>query len=125
MTEYQSFFSLARNQAARRCGLGVLTLVCLISSIAPFLQAQKSEKSARRVIFMVRPNYPEALKTHHIEGLVRLKVTVSATGAVGDIKIVGGNPILVENGIRAVQSWKYVPAASQTEEDVVLSFVSR
>jgi membrane protein involved in colicin uptake len=54
-----------------------------------------------------------------------LKVAVAPDGSVGNIDVVGGNPILVENAIKAVKAWKYVPAPSQTEEEVVLNFFDR
>lgn len=103
----------------------MLTLVCLVLCIAPWVPAQTAEKSTRRVVTMVKPAYPQTLKSLHIEGLVRLKVAVAANGTVGEIKVVGGNPILVESGVKAVKSWKYAPGPSQTEEEVVLNFFDR
>ncbi len=73
----------------------------------------------------MKPAYPQTLRNLHIEGLVRLKVAVAANGTVSEIKIIGGNPILVESGVKAVKNWKYAPAPSQTEEDVVLNFFDR
>jgi protein TonB len=87
--------------------------------------AQKADKSTRRVISTVKPAYPQTLRSLHIEGLVRLKVIVAANGTVGEIKVIGGNPILVENGVKAVKHWKYAPAPSETEEEVVLNFFDR
>jgi TonB family protein len=87
--------------------------------------AQKSEKSTRKVISTVKPAYPQTLKNLHIEGLVRLKATVLPNGTVSDIQVIGGNPILVESAVKALKNWKYAPAPSQTEEEVVLNFFDR
>lgn len=74
---------------------------------------------------MAKPAYPQTLKDLHIEGLVRLKATVSPDGSVGNIEVIGGNPILVENAVKAVKAWKYAPAPSPSEEVVVLNFSDR
>jgi TonB family protein len=92
---------------------------------APALLAQKSSTSDRKIVSTVKPAYPQTLKNLHIEGLVRLHVTVLPNGNVADIDVRGGNPILVENAIKAVKSWKYAPGASQTIEEVVLNFSDR
>ncbi len=87
--------------------------------------AQKSPRVARKVITEVKPAYPATLKNLHIEGLVRLTVTVLPNGNVANINVRGGNPILVENALKAVKNWKYAPGFSQTEEEVILNFSDR
>ena len=98
---------------------------CLIAGFVPGALAQKSPKVARKVISEVKPAYPATLKNLHIEGLVRLTVTVLPNGNVAKINVRGGNPILVENALRAVKDWKYAPGFSQTEEEVVLNFTDK
>ena len=102
-----------------------LVLLSMLLCFAAHLPAQKSEKTGRRVISTVKPAYPQTLKNLHIEGLVRLRVTVFANGTVSNIEVIGGNPILVENAVKAVKNWKFVVAPSQTEEEVVLNFFDR
>ena len=109
-------------------GLGSTALalvLCLTTVLAPGLLAQKSEPGTRKVISQVKPAYPQTLKSLHIEGLVRLTVIVLPNGNVSDVAVRGGNPILVESAIKAVKNWKYAPAASQTEEPLVLNFNDR
>ena len=99
-----------------------LTLLFLVSvSLFP-ARAQSVEKSARKVVRSVPPEYPKSLKDAHIGGLVRLNVTVLANGDVARVEVLGGNPIFVETATNAVRKWKYVPAASQTQEDVHIHF---
>jgi TonB family protein len=119
--------SLFRTRFARKfTGRGVSATVALLLGMAlafaPCVLAQKAEKPTRKVLSTVKPSYPQTLKNLHIEGLVRLKATVLPNGSVGDIQVLGGNPILVENAVKAVKGWKYVAAPSQTEEPVVLNF---
>ena len=90
--------------------------------MVPCLLAQKAP---RKVVSMVKPAYPQTLRNLHIEGLVRLKAMVAANGTVGEITVIGGNPILVENAVKAVKTWKYAPAPTQTEEEIVLNFFDR
>jgi TonB family protein len=86
------------------------------------LLAQRAPKSDRKVLVSVKPEYSELLKHAQIGGLVRLKVTVSADGKVSNVDIVGGNPILAESASAAVMKWKFIPAPSQTLEDISISF---
>jgi TonB family protein len=99
--------------------------LCLTAGFVPAGLAQKTAKVARKVVTEVKPAYPVTLKNLHIEGLVRLVVTVLPNGNVADINVRGGNPILVENAVKAVKNWKYAPGPSQTEEEVVLNFGDR
>jgi len=100
-------------------------VLLLVVTVAQISVAQKSEKSGRKVITRVEPSYPLILKVKHIEGQVRLHAVVLANGNVAAIEVRGGNPILVENSIAAVKSWKYAPAANQTDEEIVLEFIAR
>ncbi|HTA50485.1 MAG TPA: TonB family protein [Verrucomicrobiae bacterium] len=98
---------------------------CLIAGFAPVVLGQKSPKVTRKVLSEVKPAYPATLKNLHIEGLVRLTVIVLPNGNVAKINVRGGNPILVENAVKAVKDWKYAPGVSQTEEEVVLNFTDK
>ena len=101
----------------------VLTLLfCGIALVPSPAQAQKAEKSVRKVLATTKPDYPELLKHQQIGGLVRLAATVLPDGSVSKVEIRGGNPILAESAVAAVMKWKYAPAASQTVEEVALSF---
>ena len=56
------------------------------------------------------PKYPEAARTAGIEGKVILKIAISETGAVIDVKALKGDPILVEAAIASVRTWRFTPA---------------
>ena len=108
---------------SRRLLFAFLPLALLVTiSLAPPSFAQKTSKSNRKVISYVKPAYPPMLKSMHIEGQVRLTAVVMPNGSVAAIEVRGGNPILVENAIKAVKTWKYAPGPAQTEEEVVLDF---
>ena len=61
----------------------------------------------------------EALHRRH--GL-RLKVIVSAAGSVEKASLLGGNPVLAEAAIAAVNKWKYAPATAPSTTEVSISF---
>ncbi len=103
--------------------LAILPLaLCLTTAFIPSSLAQNAEKSARKVIFSTKPNYPDILRHAQVGGLVRLRATVNPNGTVTNIEVLGGNPILAENTVTAVKKWKYAPAPTQTVEEVSISF---
>jgi TonB family protein len=97
-------------------------MICMTVVFVPASLAQKSTKTGRKVVSDVKPVYPPTLKNMHIEGLVRLTAIVLPNGSVVAVEVKGGNPILVENAVKAVKVWRYAPGPNQTEEEVVLNF---
>jgi TonB family protein len=79
----------------------------------------------RRLTTRVKPVYPKELRTLSIGGTVRLKITILPTGGVTNVRLLGGNPILGESAIRAVQTWKYAPASFRTTTEVEITFNPR
>lgn len=104
--------------AAAQCFFLLTCFVAVISGAC--LHAQ--EANHRKIVFRVNPEYPDTLRIAQIGGLVRLNATVSANGAVTQVEVRGGNPILAEKAQQAVMKWKFAPAASQTVEEIRLSF---
>jgi TonB family protein len=78
----------------------------------------------RKLLARVEPEYPEVLKRLSIGGTVRLQVTVSAKGNVENVELLGGNPILGEAAISAINQWVYAPSHSRSILDVSISFDS-
>ncbi len=109
----------------RRARLLPLFAVCLALAVVPLSLAQKDTGTTRKVVATVKPAYPATLKNLHIEGIVRLTAVVLPNGNVAKIEVRGGNPILVENAVKAVKNWKYAANPAQTEEEIVLNFSDR
>jgi protein TonB len=76
------------------------------------------------LLTQVQPEYPETLRQLHIGGTVRLQITISAQGRVESVTLLGGNPILGESAIKAVQLWIFAAAPSRTTQIVTLPFDS-
>jgi TonB family protein len=58
----------------------------------------------------------------HLEGTVRIEVTVAPNGSVKKTNVLGGNPVLVQAAERAVMTWKWEPRPEQTTETVQFNF---
>jgi len=67
------------------------------------------EGSATRLIHRVEPEYPQEARTKHIQGVVTLDVQVGEEGAVRNIAVVEGDPVLAEAAMAAVRQWRYRP----------------
>jgi TonB family protein len=62
-----------------------------------------------QILRLVKPQYPPEAIHAHVEGVVLLEATVTATGDVIDVKVISGPPMLIPAAIKAVQEWKYEP----------------
>lgn len=113
------------SKGIRRGPLSLFLALALLFSFSFALPGFAQKNTGRKVVTYVKPEYPPMLKSMHIEGMVRLTAIVLPSGNVAAIQVRGGNPILVENAIKAVKAWKYSPGSAQTEEEVVLDFGSK
>jgi len=57
----------------------------------------------------VQPEYPAMAKQLKIEGTVELEVSIAESGAVEDVVITSGNPVLTRPAADAVKKWKFAP----------------
>jgi TonB family protein len=76
----------------------------------------------RQLVTYITPEYPSLLREQGIGGIVRLRLTVAAKGDVGKAEVIGGNPILSDAAVAAVQRWRFVAASSQTVMEVTIPF---
>jgi protein TonB len=74
----------------------------------------------RKLKNRVEPGYPELAKRNNITGTARVELLVTPDGKVKDVRVLGGNPVLVQAAVSAVMKWKYEPAAE--ESTVVVKF---
>jgi len=77
-------------------------------------------EDARKVKTSFPPEYPDIARQNNIQGTARLEVLVAPDGTIKNIKVLGGNAVLVKAAIEAVKKWKYEPAAG--ESTVILKF---
>jgi TonB family protein len=100
----------------RLFGAGLLWALVLLLANTP--QAQET----RKVKISVQPEYPELARRMHLKGVARVQITITKEGTIRAVKDLGGNPVLVDALTRAVQKWKYEPAAQESIVEVKFDF---
>jgi len=65
--------------------------------------------AASYLLQRVEPEYPEEARQRHIEGPVVLNVLVGTDGAVQELKVVSGDPLLAKAATDAVRRWRFQP----------------
>jgi len=76
----------------------------------------------RAVKSRVSPVYPEIARRMHVEGEVKLEITVDAQGKVKDVKTVSGNHMLAAAAEDAVRQWKFAPGDGEATVNVSIDF---
>ncbi len=61
------------------------------------------------IISKQAPSYPEQARNQHIEGTVLLAMEIGKDGAVCDVALISGHPLLADSAIDAARQWKYRP----------------
>jgi TonB family protein len=83
---------------------------------------QQVQQEGRKVKVSVQPAYPELARKNNIQGSTRLQLAVGADGSVKDIKVLGGNPVLVQASVEAVKKWKFETAPGESTAFVKFDF---
>jgi protein TonB len=68
-----------------------------------------SHMSEGDLVRKVLPVYPPLARTARIQGQVVLQAVISKQGAIEDLKLLAGHPMLVPAAIEAVRQWRYRP----------------
>lgn len=64
---------------------------------------------AANIVQRVMPIYPPEAKANHVQGAVRFTVVIGKDGAVQNVTLVSGDPVLAQAAKDAVQKWIYKP----------------
>jgi len=62
-----------------------------------------------RVLRRVQPPYPVIAKQARIEGSVRVQIDISEDGAVTNVTLLSGHPLLNDAALRAAKQWQFIP----------------
>src|ERR1700757_1078092 len=83
---------------------------------------------AAKLVNRVQPVYPPLARQTRISGTVKLHAIIGKTGAVEQLQVVSGHPLLVQSALDAVRQWRYQPTLLNgepvevdTEIDVIFS----
>jgi TonB family protein len=75
----------------------------------------------------VEPEYPAQALAQRTQGAVRLQVRIAQDGAVREVKVVNGEPVLADAAISAVKQWRFKPQtvhgkAVEMQTEITLKF---
>ena len=75
-----------------------------------------------KLIRRVEPIYPMFAKQTHREGTAELRATISIDGAVRDLQVLSGDPVLAKAACDAVAQWRFRPTLLSGNPVEVISF---
>jgi len=70
---------------------------------------QGGNVQAAKLINRVQPSYPPLARQTRIQGTVRLHAIIGKDGAVKELTLESGHPLLVQAALDAVRQWRYQP----------------
>ena len=95
-----------------------VAIFCLSLMVLALVSAA-SAADDRKVKNQVSPVYPELAKSMHINGTVKVEVTIAPNGNVTNVKVVGGHPVLADAALKAVEKWRFDAGPEETR---IISF---
>jgi TonB family protein len=119
-------FSRRPKSLCRKFGVAFFSFVLVLQANAFQNQNQiqiEAKEAGRKIKNRIPPKYPElAIKTK-IVGTARIEMTVMPDGSVGDVREIGGNPVLLGALVNAVKQWKYEPASRESVMEIKAAFL--
>jgi protein TonB len=64
---------------------------------------------AAKLLFGPKPPYPALAKASRTQGTVKLQAIIATDGAVRDVRVLAGSPLLARAAVDAVRQWRYQP----------------
>ena len=116
----------ARRYCAR-FGIGTPTSCCLRLR-PPSITLRLSRMMEGNLIHRVQPDYPALARQVRVQGLVVLRAMISRDGAIENLQVLSGHPLLVPAALDAVRQWRYRPYVLngepvEVETEVKVNFV--
>jgi periplasmic protein TonB len=65
--------------------------------------------SAGMLVHQIKPDYPPLARAARIQGQVVLSAVIGKDGAIQNLQVISGHPMLVPAAVQAVQKWLYRP----------------
>ena len=76
---------------------------------------------AARLTKQVVPAYPALAKTARVSGTVRLQGVIGKDGAIKNLQLISGHPLLAQAALEAVRQWIYKPTLLNGEAVEVIA----
>ncbi|MDZ4798163.1 MAG: energy transducer TonB, partial [Bryobacteraceae bacterium] len=64
---------------------------------------------AAKLVNQPKPQYPPLARQARIQGVVRFNAVIGKDGAIANLTLVSGHPLLVPSATDAVRQWRYQP----------------
>ena len=74
-----------------------------------------------RLLHEVKPLYPPLARAARVSGTVRIHAIIAKDGAIRDLQLIGGPPLLVDAALNAVKQWVYRPTLLNGEPVEVIT----
>jgi periplasmic protein TonB len=78
---------------------------------------------AGKLLFGPKPAYPPLAKTTRTQGTVRVQAVIARDGAIKNLELISGPPLLVAAAMEAVRQWRYKPTLLNGEPVEVITVV--
>lgn len=108
--------------AKTRGAIGYVSATANTGGVKVLTVVPEKFRGERMLLRRIEPEYPRELHERGIAGTVRLSLTISAKGSVQSVRVLGGNPILAEAAVQAVEQWVYSPAGETSTLEVSIPF---
>src|SRR3954470_818207 len=89
----------------------------ILVSLTAFCLA--AESPDRCVTSIGVPTYPRLAEQAHIEGTVKVGITVDDTGAVAKATGMSGQPMLLAAAVENVETWRFTPIKGKSSVFVI------
>jgi len=89
--------------------------------------ARISQVSPGVLISKVNPQYPPAARAARVQGAVVMHAIIGTDGTIQQLRVISGNPLLVNAAMAAVKQWRYRPyllggTPVEGETDITVNF---
>ena len=80
------------------------------------------------LVHRVQPEYPALARQARVQGQVVLQAIISRDGAIENLQVLRGHPMLVQAALDAVRQWRYRPYVLngepvEVETQVTVNFI--
>jgi protein TonB len=94
-------------------------------AVKPLLVSHLSEAN---LLHKVQPVYPPLARQARVQGAVELRAIIGKTGAIENLVVVRGHPMLAAAAVEAVKQWRYRPyllnnEPIEVETDITVNFL--
>ena len=89
--------------------IGSSTPVAVLKIVTPTLVRVSQGVTAGMLTHKVQPTYPPLARQARIQGAVVLQAEISKEGAIQNLSLISGHPMLAPAAIDAVKQWRYRP----------------